>query len=93
MPLPSVTESSELPAASFGAVDGKLRAGSLVSWVLQGLGLLVRPSLVAAASIPVLVLAILFAQHAGPLVEWMRGGPEPEQIAGFKVERFDVQAH
>ncbi|WP_395687738.1 alpha-hydroxy-acid oxidizing protein, partial [Aestuariivirga sp.] len=68
MPLPSVTESSELPAASFGAVDGKLRAGSLVSWVLQGLGLLVRPSLVAAASIPVLVLAILFAQHAGPLL-------------------------
>jgi len=35
----------------------------------------------------------LAAQHAGPLVQWMRGGPEPEQIAGFKVERFDVQAH
>ena len=40
----------------------------------------------------------LAAQHAGPLVDWIRGGPEPDDITGFKAERFDaedfhVQAH
>jgi glycine/D-amino acid oxidase-like deaminating enzyme len=35
----------------------------------------------------------LAPQHAGPLVEWIRGGSEPEAIQGFKAERFDVQAH
>ncbi len=33
----------------------------------------------------------LAAQHAGPLVDWMRGGAEPPEILGFKAERFDVQ--
>ena len=31
-------------------------------------------------------------QHAGPLVDWMRGGAEPAEIHGFKAERFHVQA-
>lgn len=31
--------------------------------------------------------------HAGPLVDWMRGGAEPTEIQGFKAERFHVQAH
>lgn len=35
----------------------------------------------------------LAPQHAGPLVEWIRGGTEPTAIQGFKAERFDVQAH
>lgn len=35
----------------------------------------------------------LAAQHAGPLAAWLRGGPQPPQIEGFKVERFDVQTH
>ena len=34
----------------------------------------------------------LAAAHAGPLVDWMRGGAEPSDIHGFKAERFDVQA-
>jgi glycine/D-amino acid oxidase-like deaminating enzyme len=33
----------------------------------------------------------LAPQHAGPLVEWIRGGTEPAEITGFKAERFDVQ--
>jgi len=35
----------------------------------------------------------LAAQHAGPLVDWIRGGRQPEEIRGFIAERFDVQAH
>ena len=35
----------------------------------------------------------LAAQHAGPLVDWIRGAPEPAEIKRFKAERFDVQAH
>jgi glycine/D-amino acid oxidase-like deaminating enzyme len=35
----------------------------------------------------------LAVQHAGPLVDWIRGGSEPMEIRGFKAERFDVQAH
>ena len=35
----------------------------------------------------------LAAQHAGPLVDWILGGPEPEHISGFKSERFDVSLH
>ncbi|MGE0498665.1 MAG: NAD(P)/FAD-dependent oxidoreductase [Ramlibacter sp.] len=35
----------------------------------------------------------LAANHAGPLVAWIRGGAEPEDIQGFKVERFNVQTH
>ncbi|MEO8806446.1 MAG: FAD-dependent oxidoreductase [Burkholderiaceae bacterium] len=35
----------------------------------------------------------LAPQHAGPLVDWIRGGSEPAEIMGFKAERFDVQAH
>jgi glycine/D-amino acid oxidase-like deaminating enzyme len=43
----------------------------------------------------------LAAQHAGALVDWIRGGPEPDDIRAFKSERFDtanaseahVQAH
>jgi glycine/D-amino acid oxidase-like deaminating enzyme len=40
----------------------------------------------------------LAAQHAGPLVDWIRGGPLPADIGGFNAERFDapdfhVQAH
>lgn len=35
----------------------------------------------------------LAAQHAGPLVDWIRGGAEPADILGFKAERFDVPAH
>lgn len=31
--------------------------------------------------------------HAGPLVDWMRGGTEPAEIRGFKAERLHVQAH
>jgi glycine/D-amino acid oxidase-like deaminating enzyme len=31
--------------------------------------------------------------HAGPLVDWMRGGAEPKEIQGFKAERFDVQTN
>jgi glycine/D-amino acid oxidase-like deaminating enzyme len=34
----------------------------------------------------------LAAMHAGPLVDWMRGGAEPADIHGFKAERFHVQA-
>ncbi|HMA07177.1 MAG TPA: FAD-dependent oxidoreductase [Ramlibacter sp.] len=34
----------------------------------------------------------LAAMHAGPLVDWMRGGAEPADIQGFKAERFHVQA-
>ena len=32
----------------------------------------------------------LASQHAGPLVDWLRGGMEPADILGFKAERFDV---
>ena len=35
----------------------------------------------------------LAAQHAGALVDWIRGGAEPADIHGFKAERFDVQTH
>ena len=40
----------------------------------------------------------LAAQHAGPLVDWIRGGPQPTDISGFNAERFDapdfhVQVH
>ena len=35
----------------------------------------------------------LAAQHAGPLVDWIRGGARPPEIAGFVAERFDVQTH
>jgi glycine/D-amino acid oxidase-like deaminating enzyme len=34
----------------------------------------------------------LAAMHAGPLVDWMRGGAEPADIHRFKAERFHVQA-
>jgi glycine/D-amino acid oxidase-like deaminating enzyme len=29
--------------------------------------------------------------HAGPLVDWIRGGTEPAGVRGFDGERFDVQ--
>jgi glycine/D-amino acid oxidase-like deaminating enzyme len=32
----------------------------------------------------------LASAHAGPLVDWLRGGSEPRDISGFKAERFDV---
>lgn len=32
----------------------------------------------------------LSAQHAGPISDWIRGGPEPSILADFKVERFHV---
>ena len=32
----------------------------------------------------------LAAQHAGGLADWIRGGTEPAEIAGFKAERFHV---
>ncbi len=32
----------------------------------------------------------LASLHAGPIVEWVRGGAEPSDIKGFKAERFDV---
>ena len=35
----------------------------------------------------------LAAQHAGPLVDWIRGAAAPTDITGFKAERFDVQTH
>jgi len=35
----------------------------------------------------------LAAQHAGPLVDWIRGAAAPTDIAGFEAERFDVQTH
>lgn len=35
----------------------------------------------------------LAPQHAGPLVDWILGGKEPEPIRDFKAERFDVQTH
>ena len=36
----------------------------------------------------------LAPQHAGPLVDWIRGGEEPQETRGFKAERFDhVQTH
>lgn len=35
----------------------------------------------------------LAPQHAGPLVDWIRGGAAPADIRGFKAERFDVQVH
>jgi glycine/D-amino acid oxidase-like deaminating enzyme len=32
----------------------------------------------------------LAAQHAGKLVDWIRGAAAPAEIAGFNAERFDV---
>jgi glycine/D-amino acid oxidase-like deaminating enzyme len=32
----------------------------------------------------------LASQHAGALADWIRGGPEPADISGFKAERFHV---
>jgi glycine/D-amino acid oxidase-like deaminating enzyme len=32
----------------------------------------------------------LAAQHAGPIVDWIRGVPEPAILANFKAERFHV---
>jgi glycine/D-amino acid oxidase-like deaminating enzyme len=32
----------------------------------------------------------LAAQHAGRLVDWIRGATAPAEIAGFNAERFDV---
>lgn len=32
----------------------------------------------------------LASMHAGPLVDWIRGGAEPSEITTFKSERFDV---
>jgi glycine/D-amino acid oxidase-like deaminating enzyme len=32
----------------------------------------------------------LAAQHAGLLADWIRGGPEPDDIRAFKAERFDA---
>ena len=32
----------------------------------------------------------LAAQHAGPIADWIRGGPEPAILANFKAERFHV---
>jgi glycine/D-amino acid oxidase-like deaminating enzyme len=34
----------------------------------------------------------LAAQHAGALVDWIRGAPQPQDIQNFHAERFDVQA-
>ncbi|MBP6813415.1 MAG: FAD-binding oxidoreductase [Burkholderiaceae bacterium] len=34
----------------------------------------------------------LAAQHASVLADWIIGGREPPHMAGFKAERFDVQA-
>lgn len=31
----------------------------------------------------------LAPQHAGALVDWIRGGPEPQPLQHFKAERFD----
>jgi glycine/D-amino acid oxidase-like deaminating enzyme len=33
----------------------------------------------------------LAAQHAGALVDWIRGAPQPQDIQDFHAERFDVQ--
>lgn len=33
----------------------------------------------------------LAAQHAGPIAEWIHGGPAPAEIAKFSSERFHVQ--
>lgn len=36
----------------------------------------------------------LAAQHAGPLVDWIRGGAMPDDTTGFNAERFGhVQSH
>jgi glycine/D-amino acid oxidase-like deaminating enzyme len=35
----------------------------------------------------------LAAQHAGPLVDWIRGGAEPAAISGFKAARFSEGVH
>lgn len=35
----------------------------------------------------------LAGQHAGPLVDWILGGPEPEPIRGFKAARFESTSH
>jgi octopine oxidase subunit B len=35
----------------------------------------------------------LAAQHAGPVADWIRGGPEPKDMRDFTAERFDVPAH
>lgn len=32
----------------------------------------------------------LASQHAGALADWIRGGPEPADLSGFKAERFHV---
>lgn len=34
----------------------------------------------------------LAARHAGALADWIRGGPAPAPIAGFRAERFDALA-
>ncbi|MFM8769763.1 MAG: NAD(P)/FAD-dependent oxidoreductase [Rubrivivax sp.] len=34
----------------------------------------------------------LAPQHAGPLVDWIRGGPQPSPLQHFKAERFDGMA-
>lgn len=35
----------------------------------------------------------LASLHAGSLVQWLRGGEAPADVAGFTAERFHVQAH
>ena len=35
----------------------------------------------------------LAPQHAGQVADWIRAGAEPADMAGFKAERFHVQAH
>jgi glycine/D-amino acid oxidase-like deaminating enzyme len=35
----------------------------------------------------------LASLHAGALVQWLRGGEAPADVAGFTAERFHVQAH
>ena len=69
VPQPRIAElqAQVAPSNQTSASADAVSDPGLVSCVLQALGLLVRPTLMALASIPVLILAIVSAEHLGSL--------------------------
>ncbi|MSQ68390.1 MAG: hypothetical protein EXR83_09395 [Gammaproteobacteria bacterium] len=62
---PPLSRSTEAAAEPLAESTSTVRAPGFVSWILQGLGLLVRPTLVALASMPVIAVAIESASVLG----------------------------
>lgn len=65
---PAEAQAEESPSSPSSAEPAAIHQAGIVSYSLQALGLLVRPTLMAMSSIPVLILAIMAAQLEGGLI-------------------------